>query len=179
MPPSGPGSCIAGLVGLDCVQHSDCDDPGPPAVAGVCQWLDHFKCYEAIPTPGFANPVLPSDVGLEDQFGIELVDVEYPRYWCDPVNKTVVASPDPAEIGNVYPIGTAVHLACYDIGPPMVVDELHFFRDQIFGVVAEEPLLVEDSELLLLPFRPGMREWVDGVTNTAIPPHELAERKWH
>ena len=80
-----PGSCTApqNMVGLPCVKHEDCDDP--LAQGGVCGDLRHYLCYQA-DGPVF-NPVpFPS---LDDQFGSKMAGVLEPRYFCNPVEKTL------------------------------------------------------------------------------------------
>jgi hypothetical protein len=131
----GPGSCTAPApsVGLPCAQHSDCDViPGD----GVCGGLRHFMCYDAV---GTHDPII---VELDDQFGPEPgVAVLLPRYWCNPVQKTV--GPD------VYPIVDDIHhLACYDIEPKFDHAPLWVAtRDQL----DESPAFIRTNELLCVP----------------------------
>jgi hypothetical protein len=102
---------------------------------GPFQLEHHYMCY---PATGPVVPMPPRD--LEDQFGLELIDVLEPRVFCNPVEKTVGPTtfpvPDPDD-----------HLACYHIEPQIDHNEARVFTDQ-FGVW---PLTARENRLLCVP----------------------------
>jgi hypothetical protein len=122
---------------------------GPPVLE------HHYMCYRA------QGPVVPMPSRqLEDQFGLELVDVLEPRVFCNPVEKTVgpvtFPVPDPDD-----------HLACYHIEPQVDHDVTRQFTDQ-FGV-----WLLNAHENLLLCL-PSSKE----TPVPSHPPHVPGLGKW-
>ncbi|GEM_PF-2117722 len=94
--------------------------------------LDYFKCYEVEDgnDPGI------SPVSLLDQFGLELVAVEEPELFCNPVDKNG---------GGI--LDDTAHLTCYEIE----ADD----ADQGVSVINQLPdnqwLKLEEAELLCVP----------------------------
>lgn len=93
--------------------------------AGVAE--AHFLCYEA------EGDDVNATVSLQDQFGDDagVVEVEEPELFCNPVNKNNEGIGDPT-----------AHLTGYEIERLVIVDNQ-------FG--EEQPLTVEEAELLLVP----------------------------
>ena len=100
--------------------------------------LDHFKFYEIIGGP-YVGDVMPK---VEDQFytGIEEVQVQYARYFGNPVAKT--------NDGTTTPIGNSDHhLTLYDIATP-VTQTWNVEVDNQFGT---QELTVSGPVMLAVP----------------------------
>lgn len=81
-----PGGCTAppSMMSQECLKHEECDAT-PGDGLGICGDLRHFLCYDVLPDAAFTQTV----VSLVDQWGLQEVDVKEPRYFCNPVQKTL------------------------------------------------------------------------------------------
>jgi hypothetical protein len=105
-------------------------DPLPPGAA------NHYKCYAA------DGPQVDVPVTLVDQFGTSVATAMFPRYFCNPVAKTIAS-------GLVYPIvDPEAHLACYSLFPSTSDQQYNFFATDQFG---QWPLTTQEFELICLP----------------------------
>jgi hypothetical protein len=95
----------------------------------------HYKCYEA------QGPPMDLPVDLVDQWGGVFGSVMEPRYFCNPVIKTFEGVTSPT-------LNDSLHMACYQLDPPMVVQQAFFAWDQ-FGLW--EPLTAVTTEWLCVP----------------------------
>jgi hypothetical protein len=101
---------------------------------GFPEELNHYWCYEV------TGPRVRMRVTLQDQFGSDLVRVERPKLFCNPVEKTVA--------GVTFPIEEEeVHLTCYEIFAPQrtratTFGVLNQFEEDVFKVTAFELLCV-------------------------------------
>jgi hypothetical protein len=100
----------------------------------------HYKCYDATaPKPVDIN------VDLFDQFGTESHTVLFPRYFCNPVEKT---GPPPLTPSGPIPLPTE-HLACYDITPGLGNPNVQQLADQVVpGLLTHDP---NPAEMLCVP----------------------------
>lgn len=105
--------------------------------------LNHYRCYEA------DGDRVQQDVSLDDQFGLDLVRVERPKLFCNPVEKV--------HDGATFPIlEPESHLTCYEIHAPQRTEAISFdMRNQIevdnFTVTAFELLCVPARKLGFVP----------------------------
>jgi hypothetical protein len=110
---------------------------------GFPEELNHYWCYEA------NGPRVRQQVSLDDQFGSNLVRVEQPSLFCNPVEKT--------RDGIVTPIEEEeVHLTCYEIKGPQRTRGVTFgvfnqFETDTFKVTAFELLCVPSEKLGFTP----------------------------
>lgn len=109
---------------------------------GAPEGLDHFKCYVA------TGRKLELTVTLADQFETALVIVVEPRFFCNPVTKTVG--------DTITPIGDAeAHLACYSIelaAPAGFIVPIPIETANQFSHVEREPMTVlSDERVLCVP----------------------------
>jgi len=103
---------------------------GTPPIA------NHYKCYACDGTP--INRV----VTMDDQFGQWQAMVTFPRWFCNPVQKTDAS-------GLVYPIIDArQHYVCYEFQDPDPRTFTAFMVDQF---VYEVALIMTPSRLLCVP----------------------------
>lgn len=91
---------------------------------------NHYLCYDAV------GDTLNIPVVIQDQFGTGSILIKQPRYFCNPVEKTLID-------GTIFPIlDYDAHLTCYDIetGMPapqadiLLQDQFHYTSN-----VAMEP----------------------------------------
>ena len=95
----------------------------------------HYKCYDA----NGAYQGLP--VTLQDQWEAMTGTVAKPQYFCNPTFKTFQGITTPT-------LNDSLHMACYQIEPPMMLQQFFQAWDQ-FGVW--EPLMAVQTEWLCVP----------------------------
>lgn len=106
------------------------NEPGEPPLA------NHYKCYDCDGTS------IDRVVTLTDQFGQWQATVTFPRFFCNPVEKT-----DPT--GLIHPIEDMhQHYVVYDLEPYDTRTFTAIVTDQF---VFEEPLALGPSYLLCVP----------------------------
>ncbi len=110
---------------------------------------NHYKCYDC------QGPPVNVQVMMNDQFGPWQATVAFPRYFCNPTQKTVG---DPGT-GQTYPIlDPNQHYVCYEFQPPDGTPHTATITDQF---VANRPVQLQPSDLLCVP------TYKSGVTPTA------------
>ena len=100
--------------------------------------LNHYWCYEV------NGPPVDVEVTLEDQFGSDLVRVQQPELFCNPVEKTFGGVTERIKEREV-------HLTCYDLKGPQRTQATQFgvhnqFEDDDFTITAFELLCVPSEK---------------------------------
>jgi hypothetical protein len=97
--------------------------------------LNHYWCYDVNGEPA------DRDVTLADQFGTDMVRVEQPTLFCNPVEKT--------QGGATFRIDErAVHLTCYDLHGPQRTQATQF---GVFNQLENDTFTVSSWEQLCVP----------------------------
>jgi hypothetical protein len=107
----------------------DATAPLPPGTG------QHYKCYDA------QGSGLDLQVTLQDQWGAMTGSVARPQYFCNPTFKTFEGVTTPT-------LNDSLHMACYKIEPPMMLEQAFLAWDQ-FGMW--EPLVAAQTEWLCVP----------------------------
>ena len=110
---------------------------------GFPRRLNHYWCYEAW------GPKVGQTVTLDDQFGTDMVRVERPHRFCNPVEKV-------SEAGRFRIEEREVHLTCYEIFGPQRTEATTFgvfnqFETDFFTVTSYQLLCVPSAKLGFAP----------------------------